>query len=82
MDDSRTRVLTERQDALASHLGIAQKLQGHILIILRGLRISENLGHLFVVFAAQHELHIVESLLGQKGQCLARHLDDLLSFKL
>ena len=34
VDDSRTRVLTERQDATCSDLGIAQELQGDILIIL------------------------------------------------
>ena len=34
VDNSRTRVLAERQDTLASHLGVAQELQGHILIVL------------------------------------------------
>ncbi len=34
VDDCRTRILTERQDATGSHLGIAQELQGHILVIL------------------------------------------------
>ena len=65
MDDSSTRVLAERQDTLCSHLRIAQELQSYILIILRGLRVSEDLSHLLIVLAAQHELYIVESLLCQ-----------------
>ena len=81
MDDSRTCVLTERQDTLASHLGIAQELQGYIFIILRGLRVGQYLSHLLIMFATQHELHIVESLLGQECQGLLRDLHDLLSFK-
>ena len=34
VDDCRTCILTERQDATGSHLGIAQELQGDILVIL------------------------------------------------
>ena len=65
MNDSGTRILAERQDALAGHLGITEELQSHILVVLRCLGISEDLGNLFVMLAAQHELHIVEGLLGQ-----------------
>ena len=65
MDDGRARVLAEGQHALGGHLGIAQELQGHILVVLRGLGVAQNLCHLQVVLAAQHELHVVESLLGQ-----------------
>ncbi len=82
MDDSRTGILTEGQDATGSHLSIAQELQGHIFIVLRSLRILQDLGHLQVMLAAQHELHIVESLLGQQGQCLWGHLDNFFSLKL
>ena len=82
MNDSRTRVLTERQDATSSHLGIAQELQGNILVVLAGLGVAENLSHLQVMLATQHELHIVESLLGQERQGFFRNLHNLLSFKL
>ena len=82
MDDGRACVLTEWQDATGSHLGIAQELQGYILIVLTGFRIIQDLSHLKVMLAAQHELHIVESLLGKKRQSLFRHLYDLLAFKL
>ena len=82
MDDGRTCILTERQDALSGCLGIAQELQGYILVVLRGLRISQDLSHLLIMFTAQHELHIVEGLLGQQGQGLLGDLYDLFTFKL
>ena len=34
MDDGRTRVLTEGQDATCSHLSITQELQGYVFVIL------------------------------------------------
>ena len=82
VDDGRTRILAERQDTLGSHLCIAQELECHILIVLRSLGVFQNLGHLLVVLAAQHELHIVEGLLGQQRQRLLGHLDDFLAVKL
>ena len=82
MDDGRTRILTERQDAACSHLGVAQELQGHVLIVLRCLGVGQDLGHLQVMLTAEHELHIVESLLCQQRQRLFRDLDNLLALKL
>ena len=34
------------------------------------------------MFTAEHELHVVESFLGQEGQSLGAHLDDFLALKL
>ena len=82
MDDSRTGVLAERQDATGCHLGIAQELQSHILVVLRSLRVVQDGSHLQVVLTTQRELHIVESLLSQQRQGLLRHLDNLLTLKL
>ena len=82
MDDGRAGILTEGQDATGCHLGIAQELQSDILVVLRGLGVVEDGSHLLVMFTAQHELHIVEGLLGQKGQGLLGDLDDFLTFKL
>ena len=45
-------------------------------------RIIQNLGYLQVMFAAQHELHIVEGLLSQECEGFFRYLHNLLSFKL
>ena len=69
MYNSSTCILTERQYALACCLGIAQELQCHILVVLRCFGVGKNLSHLLVMFTAQHELHVVESLLGKQCQC-------------
>ncbi len=82
MNDSRAGVLTERQDATGSHLGVAEELQGYILVVRRGLRVLQNLCHLQVVLTAQHELHIVEGLLGQQRQGLSGNLHNFLALKL
>ena len=66
MDDGGTGVLAERQHALGSRLGIAQELQGHVLVVLRCFGVVEDGCHLQVVFTAQHELYVVESLLSQQ----------------
>ncbi len=81
VDDSRTRVLAERKNALGSCLSIAQELKSHILVVLRSLRVAQNLSHLQVMLTAQHELHVVESLLSQQRQSLWRDLHDFLSFE-
>ena len=38
--------------------------------------------NLQVMLAAQHELHVVESLLSQQSQCFGRNLHDFLPLKL
>ena len=81
MDNGRTSVLAERQDALGSHLGVAQELQGNIFVVLRSFGVVQNLSHLLVMFAAQHELHVVEGLLGQQCQGFFGNLHDFLAFK-
>ncbi len=81
VDNRCTCILAEREDAFAGHLGIAEELQGHILIVLAGFWIGQDLSHLFVMLPAEHELYIVESLLRQKGQCLGTYLHDFFPFK-
>ena len=82
MDDGSTRILAEGENALDSCLGIAQKLQCHILVVLRSLGVGKYLGHLLVVLPTQLEFHIVERLLGQPGQGFLGHFQDGLSLKL
>ena len=74
MNDGSACVLAEGQHALGCHVGIAQELEGDILVVLACLGVGQHLGNLQVVFAAQHELHIVETLLGQQGQRLLADL--------
>ena len=81
VDDGRTRVLAERQNAFGCRLCIAQELQGHVLVVLRGLGIFQDGGHLLIVLAAQHELTIVEGLLSQESQGFGRDLENFFSFK-
>ena len=82
MDDGGAGVLAEGQNALDGRLGIAQKLQGHILVVLRGLGVAQDGGHLIVVLTAQRKLYIVESLLGQQGECFLTYFQDLFSLKI
>ena len=81
MDDGCTGILAERQDAFGRSLGVAQECQCHIAVIVRSLRIAEDGSYLLVVFAAQAELHVVESLLSQQGQSLRSDLEDLFALE-
>ena len=68
VDDGGAGILAEGEDALDRCLGIAEELQCHVFVVLRCLRILEDLCNLQVVFATQHELHIVECLLSEQSQ--------------
>ena len=81
MDDGRSCILAERQYSLASHLGVAQELQSHILVVLGCFRVGQNLGHLLIVLAAQHELHVMECLLAEQGKCLGGDFHYLLALE-
>ena len=81
MDDGRTGVLAQRQDALGGGLGVAQERQSDILVVFAGFRILKNLGNLFVVCATQQEVGVVEALLGKHRQRFRLHLDDLMALE-
>ena len=81
MDDGGACVLTEGEHALGGSLGIAEELQGHILVVLAALGIVQDGGHLKVMFATKHEFHIVEGLLCKQGQCLGGNLEHFMSLK-
>ena len=81
MNDGCTSVLTQRKLSLASYLGIAQEGQCHILIVLTGLRVAQNLGNLLVVTATQHETDIVEGLLRHHGKGLGANLQNGMSLE-
>ena len=82
MDDGRTRILTERKNALACHFRIAQERQRHILVIVAGLRVVQNLRHLFIMRTTQHERHIAERRVCHRRQSLGSHLQHGVPFKL
>ena len=76
VDDGGAGILTERKDALDRSFGIAKELQGHVFVVVAGLGIFEDGRHLLVVGAAEHELTVVERLLGDQRECLGRHFQD------
>ena len=82
VNDSRACVLAERQYAFACRLCIAQELEGDVLVVLACIGVFQDLCNLQVMLAAQHELHIVESLLSQQRQCFGGDLYNLLAFEL
>ena len=64
MDDGGTGVLTQGELALGSHLGIAQEGERYILVIVTGLGVAQDLGHLLIVSTAEKERHVAESGVG------------------
>ena len=76
VDDGRTGVLAERKDTLHGSLGVAQELQGDVLVVVGSLGIVKYLCYLLVVGAAKHELAVMERLLGDKCQGLGRDFQD------
>ena len=81
MDDGGASVLAEGQDALDSSLGIAQKLQRYILVILRRLGVAQDGSHLLVVLTAEGELYVVERLLSQQRERFLAYFQYFFAFK-
>ena len=82
VDDGRTGILAEGKQTLGGHFGIAQEGQCHVLVVVAGFGVAQNLGHLLVVRAAQHERHVAEGRVGHGGQSFLLNLQDGFSFKL
>ena len=64
-DGGGAGVLAERQDAVGGDLGVLQHRQGDEAVVLGGLGIVEDRGHLLEVGGAQEEGDVVHRLLGQ-----------------
>ena len=82
VNDGGAGVLTEREDAFYGRFGIAKELQGHILVVVRRLRVLENGRHLLIVGAAEHKLTVVERLLRDQRQRLGAHFQDGLAVEI
>ena len=82
MDDSRAGILAERQLAFGGHLSVAEERQSHVLVVGAGLGVTQDLGNLLVVRAAEHEAHVVERLLRHQRQCFGLNLEDGFTLKL
>ena len=68
MDDGGAGVLAERKHTFDGRFRIAQELQGHIFVVVRGLGVAEDRRHLLVVGAPQHELAVMEGLPGDQRE--------------
>ena len=82
VNDGRTRILANRQNALSSDFGIAQHRKRHVLIVIRTFRIFENLCNAFIVRTAQHEVHIVESRIDEHGQSFGLNLQNRVALEI
>ena len=74
-------ILAEGQFTLGGHFSVAQEGKSDVLVVIRGFRILQNLGHLFIVSATEHKVRVVESLFGQKGQSFRLNFEDLMTFE-
>ena len=82
VDDSRTRVLAERQHAFGGNFGIAQESQSYIFIVVACFGVAQNLGDLLVVRTAQHKRNVAESRISHCGKPFLFDFQDRFSFKL
>ena len=65
VNDGRTRILAEGQFTLGSRFSIAQERKSNVFVVVAGFRIMKDLSNGFIMRTTQHEVGIVESLLGQ-----------------
>ena len=82
VDDGRARILANGELTLCCNFCIAQERQCHIFIVVRGLGIFQNLGHLGIVGGAEQESYIAESLIGQACQGFGCYFQNCLTFEL
>ncbi|MNY26396.1 hypothetical protein D3C86_1602430 [compost metagenome] len=69
-DDRRAGVLTGRQNAFRSDIGVTQELQRDVFVVFAGLRIGQDIGNLLLMRRTQHKGGIVEGVLREQGQRL------------
>ena len=81
VDNGRTGVLAEGQFTLGCNFSVAQEGQSNVLIVVGSFRILQDLGNLFIVGAAEHEVGVMESLLGKHRQRFRLNLQNLVTFE-
>ncbi len=80
-DGGRAGVLTEWQDALRRHLGVAQHRERDISIVRGGLGVVEDGGDLLEMLRAEQERTVAHRLAGEVSQGLGVHLENLTACK-
>ncbi len=76
VDDGRTGVLAEGEHSLDRRFRVAQELEGDVFVVVAGFGVGQDGGHLLVVGAAEHELAVVEGLLGDQRERLGGDFQD------
>ena len=76
-DGGGAGVLAERQLALGRDHRVGEHGAGDVLVVLRGFGVGEDGGDTGVVRRAQEKRRVVHRPLGQKGQGLGLHHQDL-----
>ena len=81
MDDGGAGVLAEGKDSLHGRLRVAKELKRHIFVVFGGFGIVQDRRDLLVVRPAEHELTVVEALLGHQRERLGGDLEKDLSVR-
>ena len=81
VDDRGAGVLAERELPFRGHLGIAKEAQGHVFVVVGGVRIAQDLSNLPVVRRPQQEVDITERNVRQQRQSLRIHPQDGFPFE-
>ena len=82
VNDRRSRVLTERELALAGDFRVAQERERDVLVVLARVGIAEDLRDLLVVRTAQHERDVAERRVRHRGEAFLGDLEDGNAFEL
>jgi hypothetical protein len=78
-DDRRTGVLTHRQDAARSDVGVLEQIERHEAIVRRCLGIVQDATQLREVPGPQEMRDVAHGLCGEPAQRLGRHLQKVLA---
>mmetsp|Transcript_8147 Transcript_8147/g.23142 ORF Transcript_8147/g.23142 Transcript_8147/m.23142 type:complete len:376 (-) Transcript_8147:14-1141(-) len=77
-DDGRARVLAHGQDHRRRNVGVLEHLDGHELVVLRGLRVFQNVGQRLEMSWPQEVGDIYKGRRRQEPESLRRHAQELL----
>ena len=81
MNDGGAGVLADGEFSFCGGLSVSQEGECDIFVVVGGFRVGEDGRHLFVVGAAEQEVHVTECLIGHHGECFGLHFEDGMSFK-
>ena len=77
--DGRAGVLAEGELTFCSYFGVAEHREGDEFVVLACFGVVKDLGHHFVVLAAQHECVVVSGLTGEHGESFGINHEDVVA---